>query len=215
MTINIAIDGPSGAGKSTVAKELSHKLGYGYLDTGAMYRAVTLYCMEEGIDLSSAEKVASILPEIKIDYVDGSLFLNGRNVDVEIRTLAVTKNVSLISSYSSVRNYLVEQQRNIARSKDVILDGRDIGTVVLPDATHKIFLTAAPEIRAKRRYLQSFKNTKTTYEEVLADINRRDAFDSSREISPLVAASDAVVLDNGEMTVDETVQAIIDIIEEN
>ncbi len=215
MTINIAIDGPSGAGKGTVAKELSHKLGYGYLDTGAMYRAVTLYCMEEGIDLSSAEKVASILPEIKIDYVDGSLFLNGRNVDVEIRTLAVTKNVSLISSYSSVRNYLVEQQRNIARSKDVILDGRDIGTVVLPDATHKIFLTATPEIRAKRRYLQSFKNTKTTYEEVLADINRRDAFDSSREISPLVAASDAVVLDNGEMTVDETVQAIIDIIEEN
>ena len=149
-----------------------------------MYRAVTLYCMEEGIDLSSAEKVASILPEIKIDYVDGSLFLNGRNVDVEIRTLAVTKNVSLISSYSSVRNYLVEQQRNIARSKDVILDGRDIGTVVLPDATHRFFDMARKS--GQRRYLQSLK-TRRHLEMLLILIAEMPS--THREISPLVIAS--------------------------
>ena len=214
--ITIAIDGPSAAGKSTVAKGVAKKLGFVYVDTGAMYRSVTLYCINKGIDCQNDEEVVKCLPEIKIALsIDGKVLLNGEDVTFEIRTQKVVDNVSFIAANKEVRLYLVELQREMARDISVVMDGRDIGTYVLPHADVKIFQIASVQERAKRRFVENIaKGIPCTLEGVEKDLERRDYIDSHREFAPLTQASDAIALDTSNMNVDEAIQAIIDIIEE-
>lgn len=210
MTRTIAIDGPSGSGKSSVADRLADALHMAHLDTGAMYRAITLDLLEQGIDVNDEQAVNERLNQLNLKMEDDRVFLDNRDVTARVRADDVTRNVSVVSGYRAVREKLVSMQQAIAASADVILDGRDIGTVVLPNADLKIFLTATPEERARRR-LQDKKSTSSmAYEEVLADIRRRDQYDSTRAISPLRQAEDAVRIDSSDMAIEEVVERIIE-----
>lgn len=210
MTRTIAIDGPSGSGKSSVADRLADTLRMAHLDTGAMYRAITLDLLEQGIDVNDEQAVDKRLNQLNLKMEDDRVFLDNRDVTARVRADDVTRNVSVVSGYRAVREKMVAMQQAIAASADVILDGRDIGTVVLPNADLKIFLTATPEERARRR-LQDKKSTSSmAYEEVLADIRRRDQYDSTRAISPLRQAEDAVRIDSSDMAIEEVVERIIE-----
>ncbi|WP_066923987.1 (d)CMP kinase [Murdochiella massiliensis] len=210
MTRTIAIDGPSGSGKSSVADRLADALHMAHLDTGAMYRAITLDLLEQGIDVNDEQAVDDRLNQLNLKMEDNRVFLDNRDVTARVRADDVTRNVSVVSGYRAVREKMVAMQQAIASSADVILDGRDIGTVVLPNADLKIFLDATPEERARRR-LQDKKSMSTmAYEEVLADIRRRDQYDSTRLISPLHPAEDAVHIDSSNMALEEVVERIIE-----
>ena len=218
--ISVAIDGPSGAGKSTLAKALAKKLGYLYVDTGAIYRTVGLAAQRADLDSKDAEGVIALLPQIgiDIDYAeDGTqiMRLNGEDVTREIRTPLSSIYASDVSALPEVRAFLIEMQRDMARRHSVIMDGRDIGTVVLPDADVKIFLTASAEVRAHRRWKElREKGIQTPFDEVLRDIEYRDRQDSTRAAAPLRAAADAVTIDNSELSFDESVEAAERVIRE-
>lgn len=215
--ISAAIDGPVGAGKSSIARTAAKRLGFIYVDTGAIYRAVGLYCHRRGVDLSSPEEIAALLPEIKpeIRLHDGvqRIYLNDEDVSEEIRLPEISMAASAVSAVPEVRAALLDMQRKIAAENNVIMDGRDIGTVVLPDAQVKIFLTAAPEIRAKRRYDElCTKGVHTTFEEVLADLNKRDYDDSHRAVAPLKQAEDAVLADTSGLDFERSCELVCNII---
>ena len=217
--IGIAIDGPGGAGKSTIAKTLAKKLGFVYVDTGALYRAIGLFCERSGFDRSDVKKIISSLPDIKVGiaYRDGSqhIYLCGEDVTDLIRTPSVSEWASAVSSIGEVRGFLLDLQRDIANKNNVIMDGRDIGTVILPDADVKIFLISSPLARAKRRHREYIqKGMDITLEETLKMMEERDTRDSTRSVAPLMAAKDAVELDNSDMTVDEAFSAAMEIIKE-
>ncbi|MBE6530557.1 MAG: (d)CMP kinase [Ruminococcaceae bacterium] len=219
MMIKIAIDGPGGAGKSTVAKAVAARLGIVYVDTGALYRTVGYYVKQAGVDPRDAEGVSALLPDIKIEvkYEDGTqkVYLNGKDLGDAIRTPEMSMYASAVSAIGSVRAFLLDTQRDIAKKNSVIMDGRDIGTVILPDAEVKIFMTASPECRAKRRYKELIaKGVDAKYEDVLAEMNERDKNDSTREIAPTMAAADAIFMDNSDMDFDENVEAVIAIVKE-
>ncbi len=217
MAINIAIDGPAGAGKSSIAKLASKELGYIYVDTGALYRTVGLYSIRKGIDTKNAEAVTATLSdiEVKLGFVDGAqhVFLNGEDVSEAIRTPEASMGASNVSAIPAVRTFLFDLQRDIAKNNNCIMDGRDIGTVVLPDAQIKIFLTASPEARAERRYKELIeKGEKVDFQDVLDDINKRDYQDSHREIAPLKQAEDAILLDNSGCNLEEGKELLLSII---
>ncbi len=208
MSRTMAIDGPAGSGKSTVAERLSQELQIAHLDTGAMYRALTLAVLEAGIDPLQEEQVVELLKTVDLEMKPHQIFLNGRDVSKEIRSDEVTATVSVVSGYAEVRKRMVRLQQEIAQQQDVILDGRDIGTVVLPHADLKIYLTATPEVRAKRRLNDPKAHSAMSYEEVLSSIIERDRYDSTRPISPLRPAEDAILLDTSEMTLEDVVHYI-------
>lgn len=216
----IAIDGPSGAGKSTVSKEVAAALGFSCLDTGAMFRAIAWKALDCGVDLSDAEAVGKIAREFQIDFhtAEGEVLpsvvtIGGTDVSLDIRTSRIDKSVSLVSVHSSVREAMLEQQRRIGNAGDYVVEGRDIGTVVFPDAEVKVFLTASAEERAHRRVAQNKERGvgSLNFEEVLADIERRDQIDSSRDTAPLRAADDAVSLDSTSQSIEQIVEAICDL----
>lgn len=214
--MNIAIDGPAGAGKSTIAKIAAKKLGFIYVDTGAMYRAMALYLIRNEIDGNDEEAVSEACPniDISIEYKDGEqvVLLNGENVNAFIRTEQVSMMTSNISKYATVRSKLLDVQRILAKTKDVIMDGRDIGTCVLPDAETKIYLTASTSERARRRYKeQKERGIECDIEQIERDIAIRDEQDMNREIAPLKQAEDAVLLDSSDLTIEEAVEAVIEI----
>lgn len=214
--MNIAIDGPAGSGKSTIARILSHKLGFIYVDTGAMYRAIALYCLRQGLKAEEEEKIERLLPQIEVSiaYEEGNqvVYLNGENVSDQIRTPQVSAMTSPVAAYGPVREKLLELQRRLARENDVVMDGRDIGTHVLPDAELKIYLTASVETRALRRYKElEEKGDKTPLTEIEESIRQRDERDMNREIAPLKQAEDAYFLDSSDLTIDEVVAKIEDI----
>lgn len=216
MSMNIAIDGPAGAGKSTIAKKLAKELGFIYVDTGAMYRAMAYYFLSHGIAAADEAAIAAACPDVDvtIDYKDGEqqVILNGENVNGVIRTEEVGNMASATSVYPVVRTKLVELQRQLAAKSDVIMDGRDIGTCVLPDAQVKIYLTASSATRAKRRYDElTAKGTVCDLGEIERDIIDRDYRDMHRETSPLKQAEDAVLVDSSELDIDEVVEAILNI----
>jgi CMP/dCMP kinase len=214
--IIIAIDGHSSCGKSTLAKSLARELEYTYIDSGAMYRAVTLFALRNGLIVNGKvdeEKLVSKLSELKITFKwdknieKNTTYLNEENVEDEIRQLQVSNNVSPISAIAGVRREMVKKQRGNSQNKGIVMDGRDIGTVVFPDAELKIFMTASPEIRAERRYMElKGKGTEVDFFEILKNVEARDSIDSSREVSPLKKASDAIVLDNSHLTREEQLQ---------
>ena len=216
--ISVAIDGPSGAGKSTLARAAAGRLGYVYVDTGAIYRTIGYHILKAGIDPKNGAAVAAELPELRVEMRYGAdglqrMYLNGEDVTDAIRLPEVSRYASDVSAHPAVRDYLLEMQRQLAREHSVIMDGRDIGTVVLPDATVKIFLTAAPEVRAMRRCRElEQRGTPQPYEQVLRDIVDRDWADSHRDIAPLCKAEDAVELDTGALTFDESLRLLLDTI---
>ncbi len=217
MSFNIAIDGPAGAGKSTIAKKIAEKLGYIYVDTGAMYRAMALYLIRERIDPSETEKIDAKCEEadITIGYENGEqiVYLNGENVNGLIRTEEVGNMASASSPNPNVRKKMVELQQKLAASRDVVMDGRDIGTCVLPDAQVKVYLTADSRVRAKRRYEElAAKGVSCDLDTIEQDIIERDHQDMTREISPLMQAEDATLVDSSCMTIDEAVDAVISLI---
>ena len=203
----IALDGPSGSGKSTIANLLADKLKISCLNTGSMYRALTLYFLENNIKKSENIDI-KILKKINIDINEDKVFLNGKDVSQEIRDKEVTENVSWVSSIPVVREYLVEMQRKISKNKSIILDGRDIGTVVFPDAKYKFYLDASSFVRAKRRFEQN--EIDKSFEEIKKDIEKRDYLDSHREISPLKKAEDAIEIDSSDLTIDQTIEKILE-----
>ncbi len=214
MGVNIAIDGPAGAGKSTIAKLIARKLGYIYVDTGAMYRAMALYLLREKIQPAETEKINAKCREadISIGYENGEqiVYLNGENVNGLIRTEEVGNMASASSPNPNVRAKLVELQQKLAADQDVVMDGRDIGTCVLPDARVKVYLTADSKVRAARRYQElEAKGVSGSIEEIERDIIERDHQDMTREISPLMQAADAVLVDSSHMTIEEAVDAVI------
>lgn len=215
MNIAIAIDGPAAAGKSTVAKRIAEIKGYTYIDTGAMYRAFTWYCLSKGIDCQNEEACCAVIPEVHIKLRPGHIVLcNDIDVTKEIREPLVSGNVSYIASYKTIRLNLVDQQRLMAAKHSVIMDGRDIGTYVLPNADVKIYQIASVETRAIRRYEENIsKGIQCTLEEIEADVRKRDYIDSHREFAPLKAAPDSILLDTSFMSVEEVVNAIIKIID--
>ena len=213
--IKIAIDGPGGAGKSTVAKAVAAKLGIVYVDTGALYRTIGLYVRRAEIDPKDSVAVEGCLKDINIEikYENGKqcVYLNGVDNGDAIRTPEMSMYASNVSAIPAVRAFLLDTQRDIAKKTSVIMDGRDIGTVILPDADVKIFLTASEECRARRRYDELIARGQTvSFEDVLAEMNQRDKQDSGRDVAPAVAAGDATLLDNTGMTFDETVDAVIE-----
>lgn len=219
MSMNIAIDGPAGAGKSTIAKRLAKKLGFIYVDTGAMYRAMAYYFLQHNIDAKDENAIAAACPDVDvtITYENGEqqVLLNGENVNGVIRNEEVGNMASSTSVYPVVRKKLVELQRQLAKSADVIMDGRDIGTCVLPDAQVKIYLTASSATRAKRRYDElTEKGVSCDLAEIEKDIIDRDYRDTHRETSPLRQAEDAVLVDSSEMNIDEVVDAIYQVYSE-
>ena len=217
-TISIAIDGPSGAGKSTLAKSVSKTLGYLYVDTGAIYRTIGVYMYRHDIQPTDAAAVPAALPEITVSLrydEDGlqRMYLNGEDVTKEIRLPAISRYASDVSAIPQVRDYLMELQRSLAREHSVIMDGRDIGTVVLPHAGAKVFLTAAPEARARRRLLElKQRGQETELETVLRDIVQRDEQDRNRAVAPLRQAEDAVLLDTTELGLEESLKALISLV---
>ncbi len=217
--MKIAIDGPAGAGKSATAKALAKKLGFIYVDTGALYRGIGLYVIRKGAKASAIEEVVPLLAEIKIEmkHIGGEqhIFLNGEDVSGFIRTESVSAAASDVSAIPAVRDFLFDMQRDIAEKNSVVMDGRDIGTVVLPEAELKIFLTAKPEVRAKRRVTQlSEKGIEANFEDVLADVIQRDYNDTNRDFRPLKLAEDGILLDNSEMNFEETLEKIISLAKE-
>ncbi|MBR5322783.1 MAG: (d)CMP kinase [Clostridia bacterium] len=215
----IALDGPSGSGKSVMAKAVAKRLNILYVDTGALYRAIGLYMFRNDIDISDAEAVVAKLADIdlKISQTEEGqvVFLNGENVNGDIRLPEISMYASKVSAIPRVREFLLDIQRNTAKTNNVIMDGRDIGTVIFPDAEVKIFLFANDEVRAKRRYLElQEKGIATTYEEVLSDMQKRDENDRTRAVAPCLPAEDAVMLDNSSLNIDETMSAILGIINE-
>ena len=219
MSINIAIDGPAGAGKSTIARRAASELGFIYVDTGALYRSIAYYCISRGTDVKDKSAVVSLLPEItpELKFMDKvqHVFVNDTDVSDKIRTPEVSMGASAVSAYPEVRAFLFDLQRRIAAENNVIMDGRDIGTVVLPHAQLKIFLTASPEARADRRYAElKDKENAPSYEQVLADIIKRDKDDSEREISPLRQAEDAVLCDTTSLTLEESISTVIGMIKD-
>lgn len=217
--IQIAIDGPSGAGKSTVAKALAAKLGIIYVDTGALYRTVGYYVRSKNTDPKDADAVAKLLPEIRVDleYENGTQIvrLNGENLGDKIRTPEMSMYASAVSAIPAVRAFLLETQQNLAKTHSVIMDGRDIGTVILPHADVKIFLTASNECRAQRRCDElKAKGIDTSYEEVLSDMIERDRADSTRSVAPAIAAPDAITFDNSWMTPEECTEGLLTLIRE-
>ena len=217
--INVAIDGPAGAGKSTVARAAAQKLGYIYVDTGALYRAVGVYCLRNSIVTTDVDGVGAILKDITVElkFIDGvqHVFLNGDDVSTEIRLPEASMAASNVSAIPSVRAFLFDLQRDIAAKNNCLMDGRDIGTVVLPNAQVKIFLTADPEERAMRRYKELVeKGSNVTFEEVLEDLKVRDYNDSHREIAPLKPADDSVIVNTTGMTLEESINTIVRTVEE-
>lgn len=213
-SFQVAIDGPAGSGKSTISKQVCNILGFVHIDTGAMYRAVTLEALNRGVDLEDPNSY-DFLDDITISYENDKILLNGKSVGREIRSTRVADNVSTVAKMAVVRKKMVELQQKAALSGKIIMDGRDIGYVVLPNANVKIFLTASVEERAKRRFLENqLAGKKETYEEILENIISRDFKDSNRDLNPLRQASDAILLDTTNMTIDEVVLEIVRIIKE-
>jgi cytidylate kinase len=216
--IVIAIDGYSSCGKSTLARALAQKLHFIYVDSGAMYRAVTLYFLRNNIDLNSHEKIAEALKNIHLNFhsrdYQTHITLNDEEVSDEIRQMPVSDNVSAIAALPDVRHEMVKQQQRMGRSKNIVMDGRDIGTTVFPDAQLKIFMTADPKVRAERRYKELHeKNPDITLEDVFENIAHRDYQDTTRKESPLVRATDAIILDNTNLTPDEQLQFALEKVE--
>ncbi|MBQ2677127.1 MAG: (d)CMP kinase [Clostridia bacterium] len=212
--ISVAIDGPAGAGKSTISKIVAKELGFIYVDTGALYRAIGLYVLNKGLDTKSAEQVDSCLPEVKVElkFVEGvqHVFLNDVDVSDDIRTAPVSMAASNVSAIPKVREFLFNLQRSFAKTDNVVMDGRDIGTVVLPNADLKIFLTASPEDRAKRRYDEMIaKGQDVVFADVLEDLKQRDYNDSHREIAPLKPADDSVLVDTTGNTLEQSVELLV------
>lgn len=217
--MNIAIDGPAGAGKSSIAKRVAKELAFVYVDTGAMYRTMALYFLENMIPVDDEDEVSAHCDEIdiKLEYIDNSQIvrLNGKDVSDDIRKEEVGNTASLVAKYTAVRNKLVALQRRMAETTDLIMDGRDIGTVVLPNAEAKIYLTASSAVRAKRRFLElQEKGVSCDLDKIEEDIIARDKQDMNREISPLKQAEDAILVDSSDMTIDEVVEAIKKIVKE-
>lgn len=214
MSFSIAIDGPAAAGKSTVAKQVAKILNCVYIDTGAMYRAITWYALFKGVDPKDEEKVTALLPEIDLSLrLDGKVVVNDQDITKEIRTTEVADNVSYIASYKKIRLHLVELQRKMSKNVSVVMDGRDIGSYVLPHADVKIFQVASVETRAVRRYKENLeKGINCSIEEIEENLRKRDYIDSHREFAPLKKAEDSFVLDTSNMTIDEAVNAIIKIV---
>ena len=215
--INIAIDGPAGAGKSTVAKRIAEIMHLTYVDTGAMYRALGLKAVRNGIDPGDAEAVAPMLPDTTVTFIkingEQHVVLDGEDVNEFIRTEEISHAASVISTLPEVRQKLVDLQREIARSTDTVMDGRDIGTVVLPNTPYKFYVTASAEVRAKRRFIEYQQKGilgDRTYEDVLNEVKARDERDMNREFSPLRPAENAVIIDTSEMSIDEAVDAVIE-----
>lgn len=216
--INIAIDGPSGAGKSTIAKAVAKTKGYIYVDTGALYRSIGLWVARKGIAKDDKENIILELGNITLElgYVDGTqrVYLNSEDVSDDIRTPEISMYASAVSAIPEVRAFLLDLQRDMAKKHNVIMDGRDIGTVILPDATVKIFMTASPEGRAKRRHKELLeKGIETTYEEVLSDMIERDRNDSTRDVAPAIPAEDAIHFDNSADGIEQSVAELIEIID--
>ncbi|MBR5958510.1 MAG: (d)CMP kinase [Salinivirgaceae bacterium] len=223
--LTIAIDGFSSCGKSTVAKELARKLGYIYVDTGAMYRAVTLYCMRNGLISDDGtvdnENLKKVIGDISISFSYNKLtganatLLNGELVEDEIRRIEVSNKVSYVSRIDFVREQMVRLQQDMGRQGGIVMDGRDIGTVVFPNADLKIFMTATPEVRAQRRFDElTAKGEKVNFDEILENVNQRDYLDQHRDVSPLRQADDAIVLDNSNLTRDEQFAIILQMVED-
>ena len=218
--INVAIDGTSSSGKSTMAKALAKSVGYTYIDTGAMYRSVTLFCLRNGLITDGkvdVERLLSMLPDINISFKieDGKqiTYLNGENVENEIRGLEVSNNVSLVAAIAEVRHAMVRLQQEMGKNKGVVMDGRDIGTVVLPDAEIKLYVTTSPEIRAKRRFdeMRAKGDTSVTLNDIIANVKMRDHLDTTRKESPLRKADDAVEVDSGKFaTAEEQIAWAVD-----
>jgi len=213
----IAIDGPSGAGKSTLSDALAERLGFLHIDTGAMYRAIGVYVNENGVDTTDAESVIKLLPSLSVsldfDKNGQHVFINGRDVTTDIRKPEVSMFASNVSKIPEVRTYLVAEQRRIAREMNILMDGRDIGTVVFPDADLKIFLTASSETRALRRYReQCEKGFCVSYEDVLADVIRRDEQDTNRAVAPLRPAEDAITVDTSNLTFEESLEKLLSLV---
>ncbi len=216
------MDGPVGAGKSSVARECAKRLGFIYVDTGALYRAVGLYCTRNGIEMSLSNEQnvktaveASVSLEIRLENGTQLVFMNGENVSDEIRLPEISMAASAVSAIPAVRRFLLDTQRSVAAKNNVIMDGRDIGTVILPNADVKIFITASPEIRAKRRFDElAAKGVDVKFEDVLSDLNKRDYNDSHRAEAPLKQAADAILLDTSGLDFEQTVDAVIDLIKQ-
>ena len=219
--INVAIDGPAGAGKSTISRKSAETLGYIYIDTGALYRTVGLAALRKGIDIDNPADIVTVLTEdltVELKFIDGAqrMFLNKEDVSDFIRTPEASMAASRVSAVPEVRKFLFDLQKKMARENNCIMDGRDIGTVVLPDAKVKIFLTASPEARAERRYKELVeKGMDVKIEDVLADINERDYNDSHRAIAPLKQADDAILCDTSELTLEDSISLIINTIKDN
>ena len=213
--IRVAIDGPGGTGKSSIAKAVSERLGLEYIDTGAMYRSIALKAVRTGVNPEDEPAVVKMLADTDIDFKDNNVYLDGENVSGLIRTNEISMAASTISKLGPVRAKVDEVSRRIAATKDVIMEGRDIGTAVIPDAEVKIFMTADPEVRAKRRYNQLInQGSPANLEEIKADIEKRDYQDSHREINPLRQADDAVYLDTSNMCIEENIDAVCRLIKE-
>lgn len=222
--IIIAIDGHSSCGKSTIAKAVAARFGYVFIDSGAMYRAVTLFALRHNLienGIVKERELIGLLPEIKIEFRFNSekqksdTYLNGENVEDEIRQLPVSQNVSPVATIAEVRAEMVRQQQEMGKNKGIVMDGRDIGTVVFPEAELKLFVTASPEIRAQRRFDElTAKGETVSYDEILQNVQERDHIDSTRETSPLRKADDALVLDNSHMTREEQLKWVVEKVEE-
>lgn len=211
--INIAIDGPAGAGKSTVAKAVAKKFGYIYVDTGALYRSIGVNALKHGVETTDKEKVVALLPQtnVELKYIDGAqrVFLNGEDVSEEIRFPEASMAASNVSAIPEVREFLLELQQEMAKQYNVVMDGRDIGTVILPNAQFKFFLTASAEVRADRRYKElKEKGIDVDYNALLEEIKQRDYNDSHRETAPLKQADDAILIDSSNLTLEESIEAI-------
>jgi len=222
--ITIAIDGHSSCGKSTMAKGLAKQIGYTYIDSGAMYRATTLFCLQTNLfegEMLNLEKLQSEIKNIRISFVknqetgQSETYLNGQNIEKEIRGMAVADKVSPVAAVSFVREEMVRQQQAMGKEKGIVMDGRDIGTIVFPNAELKIFVTASPEIRAQRRLDELItKGENVTFNEVLENLTKRDHIDSTRKDGPLKQADDAIVLDNSNLTIDQQNQLLLDFFKE-
>lgn len=209
----IAVDGPAGAGKSTIAKLIAKELNIIYIDTGAMYRALTYKLLRENIDLNNIEEIVKVLKDTDINFINNHIYLDGEVVDEEIRTNIINNNVSQVAKIKEVREKLVNIQRQISNNNSVIMDGRDIGSHVLPHADFKFYISATPEERGKRRYEELIKRDSNIYlENIIDDVKRRDRVDSTREISPLIKTNDAIEIDTTEKDIDEVVQIVLEYI---
>lgn len=207
----IAFDGPAGSGKSTIAKIISEKLGITYLDTGAMYRAVTLYFLENNVDFNDENQVKINLEKIELEFINDKLYINNKDVSVQIREKNVNDNVSFVSAIRIVREKMVDLQRKMSGKKSVVLDGRDIGTVVFPNADYKFYVTASVDVRARRRYEEELQKgiSNLSFDEVKKSMENRDYIDSNREVTPLRKADDAIEIDTSDMSIEEVLEKIL------